>query len=93
MTLRVEPIHTFTYGGAGVHVYHANKSEGIPKHNHKYSHATMCNSGSCLVTVDEKKLIMTKNTQPVNLVAGKWHEIEALEDGTVFVNIFEDKKY
>jgi hypothetical protein len=31
---------------------------------------------------------MTKNTQPVNLVADEWHEIEALEDGTVFVNVF-----
>ena len=31
---------------------------------------------------------MTKDTQPVNLVANEWHEIEALEDGTVFVNVF-----
>jgi hypothetical protein len=35
---------------------------------------------------------MTKDTQPVNLVAGKWHEIEALEDGTVFVNVFAESK-
>ena len=37
--------------------------------------------------------MMTSNTQPVNLVAREWHEIEALEDGTVFVNIFAKGKY
>jgi hypothetical protein len=35
---------------------------------------------------------MTKDTQPVNLIAGGWHEIEALEDGTVLVNIFAKDK-
>lgn len=33
---------------------------------------------------------MTKDTQPVNLRANEWHEIEALEDGTVFVNVFAE---
>lgn len=37
--------------------------------------------------------MMTKDTQPVNLVADGWHEIEALEDGTVFVNVFAEGKY
>lgn len=36
---------------------------------------------------------MTKNTQPVNLVAGEWHEIEALEKETVFVNVLSDSIY
>jgi hypothetical protein len=27
---------------------------------------------------------------PLNLLAGEWHEIEALEDGTVFVNVFAE---
>ena len=42
---------------------------------------------------DIKELVMTKDTQPVNLVANDWHEIEALEDGTVFVNVFAEGKY
>ena len=33
-------------------------------------------------------MVMDKTTQPVNLVANEWHELEALEDGTVFVNVF-----
>ena len=86
------PVHIFTYGGAGLSIYHANKGQGLPKHIHNYPHAIICNSGSCVVRVQEKELIMTKNTQPVNLIANKWHEIEALEDNTVFVNIYAESK-
>lgn len=90
---QVVPRHTFTYDGARLNVYHANKGEGLSKHEHPYSHATMCNSGSCIIRVKGKEVIINKNTQPVNLLGGKWHEIEALEDGTVFVNIFAEGKY
>jgi quercetin dioxygenase-like cupin family protein len=85
--------HSFTYENTQINVYHANKGEGLEKHSHLYSHATMCNAGSCLITKENKSLIINKDTQPVNLVAGEWHEIEALEDGTVFVNVFAQDKY
>lgn len=91
--IALAPRHSFTYDGAQLNVYHANKGEGLPKHDHAYSHATVCHSGSCAVRVEGKELIMTKDTQPVNLSAGKWHEIEALEDNTVFVNVFAEGKY
>jgi quercetin dioxygenase-like cupin family protein len=91
--IKVSPKHIFTYDGASLYVYHANKGEGLPKHDHAYSHATVCHSGSCIVRVEGKELVMTKETQPVNLLGGKWHEIEALEDGTVFVNVFAEGKY
>lgn len=91
--IAITPRHSFTYDGAQLNVYHANKGEGLPKHEHMYSHATVCHSGSCIVRVEGKELIMTKDTQPVNLTAGKWHEIEALEDNTVFVNVFAEGKY
>ena len=91
--IAIAPRHQFTYDGAQINVYHANKGEGLPKHEHMYSHATVCHSGSCIVRVEGKELIMTKDTQPVNLSAGKWHEIEALEDNTVFVNVFAEGKY
>jgi hypothetical protein len=45
------------------------------------------------VTKEGKSLIMTKDTQPVNLTANEWHEIEALEDGTVFVNVLAEGQY
>ena len=91
--ISVSPKHDFNYDGATIRIYHANKGEGIPAHAHSYSHATFCNSGSCLVTKENKSLVVNKDTQPVNLIAGEWHEIEALEDGTVFVNVFAEGKY
>jgi len=91
--IAVNPKHTFTYDGVTLNVYHANKGQGLPKHEHLHSHATVCHSGSCAVRVENKELIMTKYTKPVNLLGGKWHEIEALEDATVFVNVFAEGKY
>jgi quercetin dioxygenase-like cupin family protein len=85
--------HDMTYGNSVVRVYHANKGEGIPAHAHEYSHATICMNGSCKLTQEDKSVITDKNSTPVNLLAGKWHEIEALEDDTVFVNVFAEGKY
>jgi quercetin dioxygenase-like cupin family protein len=88
----VLPKHNFTYDGATVRVYHANKGEGLPRHEHSYSHVTFCSAGSCEVRKQGKQLVMDKNTQPINLVAAEWHEIEALEDNTVFINVFSEGK-
>ena len=74
--------------GTTLNVYHANKGEGLPRHAHDYSHLTMCHAGSCRVSNDRRSLVMTKDTQPINLIADEYHEIEALEDGTVFINVF-----
>lgn len=92
MITAVPPRHHFTYDGAVLNIFHANKGEGIPQHSHAYAHATCCHAGSCVVRNGRRELIMTKDTQPVNLAAGEWHELEALEDGTVFVNVFAEGK-
>jgi hypothetical protein len=52
----------------------------------------MCNAGSCLISLEGRSYIITKDSQPLNLPAGEWHKIEALEDGTVFVNVFAEGK-
>lgn len=88
----VAPKHAFVYDGASINVYHANKGEGLPNHSHSYAHATMCNAGSCLVSLEGRSYTMTKDSQPLNLPASEWHNLEALEDGTVFVNIFAEGK-
>lgn len=92
MTIAVMPAHSFTYDGAVVNVYHANKGEGLPRHEHIYSHATFCTSGSCVIRKEGKEVIVKKETQPINLKAVEWHEIEALENNTVFINIFSESK-
>lgn len=93
MTQAVTPLHQVTYEKAQLNVYHANKGQGLPRHDHVYSHLTMCHAGSIILRKEGRSLTMTKDTQPVNLTANEWHEIEALEDGTVFVNVFVEGKY
>ena len=84
--------HMVTYDGAAMNVYHCDKGQGLPRHEHTFAHLTMCHAGSCIVRKEGRELVMTKDTQPVNLTAAEWHEIEALEDGTVFVNVFAEGK-
>lgn len=91
--IALAPRFAVTQGGTTLHVYHAGKGEGLPKHSHAYSHLTFCHAGSVIVRKDGRELVMSRDTQPVNLVAGEWHEIEALEDETVFVNVFAEGKY
>ena len=86
----VTPRFMVTQDGTTLNVYHADKGEGLPKHSHTFSHLTMCHAGSVKVSNELKSLVMTKDTQPVNLVANEWHEIEALDDNTVFVNVFAE---
>ena len=73
--ITISPKHTFTYDGASINVYHANKGEGLSKHEHIYSHATICHSGCCKVTLEGRSYIIDKNHKPLNLPAYEWHEI------------------
>jgi len=93
MPINISPTHQFTYDGAQLNIYLADKGEGLTKHEHNFAHATMCNSGSCLVSLEGRSYTIDKTSQPLNLPANEWHEIEALEDGTVFVNVFAEGKY
>lgn len=90
--IQAAPKHMVTYAGASLNVYHCNTGQGLPRHEHAYAHLTMCHAGSCVVRKEGRELVMTKDTQPVNLTANEWHEIEALKDGTVFVNVFAEGK-
>jgi len=87
------PTHSFVYGGARINIYHANKGEGLTKHEHSFSHATFCTSGTCWIRKENKELLVNKDTQPIDLTANEWHELEAVEDGTVFVNVFAEGSY
>ena len=86
--IRITPSHSFVYDGVMMGIYYADKGEGLPKHEHTYSHASFCTSGSVVIRKDGKEIIIDKNTQPLDLSSNEWHEIEALEDNTVFINVF-----
>lgn len=92
MTTLIAPAYTFTYDGATVNIYYANKGEGLPRHSHTYAHAIFCTSGSCVIKKEGKEVVFNKNTKPANLIGGQWHEIEALENNTVFVTVFSEHK-
>lgn len=92
MTAPINYTHSVKYDGTLLNVYHANKGQGLPKHEHLYAHLTMVHAGKLVARKEGRELVMTKDTQPVNLVANEWHELEALEDGTVFVNVFSEGK-
>ena len=92
MITAIEPIHNITYDGATLQIYHAQKGQGLPRHSHAYAHLTMCHAGSCAVRKEGIQVIIDKDSKPINLLADGWHEIEALEDGTVFVNVFAEGK-
>lgn len=79
--------------GYAVKVFHVSKGYGLPKHQHENPHLTFCTAGSCVIRKAGRELVITKNSNPVNLVANEWHEIEALEDGTVFINVYAEGKY
>jgi len=84
----IGPKHFFDYAGVSVATYHAEAGEGLPVHQHTHNHATVCHTGSCVVRVKGKEIVMEPNTKPIDLPANIPHEIEALENGTVFTNIF-----
>ena len=92
MTTPIMPKHSLTYDGATLNIFHANIGEGLPQHSHTFTHATCCHAGSIIIRKEGRELVMTKDTQPVNLTENEWHEVEALEDGTVFVNVFAQSK-
>ena len=84
----IHPKFSFDYDGTHFNTFHANAGEGLPRHDHVYTHCTQCTAGRLKVTKDGVELILTKDSQPVVLTAGEWHELEALEDGTIWNNIF-----
>ena len=92
MTQLMVATHLFEFAGCVVGIFHADKGKGLPQHQHRFDHITFCCSGSCIVRNNRRELIMTKDTQPILLVANEWHEIESLEDGTVFCNVFSESK-
>lgn len=88
MVVPITPKHSLDYGGSMLNVFHAKVGEGLEKHSHTYAHATICHSGKILIRKEGKVKTMSPEDNPINLLANEWHEIEALEDNTVFANLF-----
>ena len=92
MTKMITPTRRIKYANAEIQVFFANRGEGLPKHDHTYPHMTMCLNGSIEVRTEGWVKVLDVMSQPLNLVPNEWHEIEALESGTVFQNIFDERQ-
>ena len=88
MVKLITPKNSVEFSDTTLNIYHANVGEGLPRHEHNFNHLTICHSGSCVVRKEKGEKIINKNSVPLNLVDNEWHEIEALEDNTIFVNVF-----
>ena len=84
----IPPTYTFLYDKVRFSVYHANVGEGLPRHEHTFAHLTMCVAGQAAIRKENLYKEMDKNTTPVILKEREWHEVEALVDNTVFINVF-----
>ena len=87
MTILTGPQKLFVYKGLQVSKFLLNKGEGLPKHEHNFIHLTMCVSGSCLVRKENVEMILCPEDAAVDLPANQWHEIEALENNTIIINM------
>lgn len=87
------PRFFFTVDGCTINTFHIDKAgTGHPKHEHDYDHVTQVHAGRLLITTPNTSFEMDKNSKPVRFPAKEWHELEALEDGTVFCNVFAEGK-
>lgn len=89
----VNPTHSVLFQGMRMNTYHANTGEGLPRHEHEYPHLTICLMGSCQIRKENRQVMLTPASKPVYLLENEWHELEALEDKTVFCNVFAEGKY
>jgi quercetin dioxygenase-like cupin family protein len=87
MTNFSSPKLQFDYLGVALAVYRPEVGGGLPTHSHDVSHALFCTSGSCLVRVGDKEVTLTPESRPIVLPALIPHEIEALENDTVFITM------
>jgi hypothetical protein len=88
----IPPTYTFLYDKVRFSVYNANTGEGLSRHEHTFAHLTMCVAGQAAIRKENLYKEMGKDTTPVILKENEWHEVEALVDNTIFINVFPAKE-
>jgi quercetin dioxygenase-like cupin family protein len=68
--------------------YVCARGEGLPRHQHDVDHLTIVAAGRVVARTDERVLERGPADPPILFRANRAHEIEALEDGTVVLNVF-----
>jgi quercetin dioxygenase-like cupin family protein len=78
--------YIFNYEGVKLVHYSGNKGEGLPRHEHLFAHFVMVASGKICIRKENVYKELSSGDEPVILKENEWHEIEILEDNTVFIN-------
>jgi len=79
-----------TWAGVTATIYWLDKGEKVTRHKHPVEHTTMVIAGKTAVDVngdyiDEMTVVTPVKTLPANID----HEITALEDGTIVLNMIQ----
>ena len=74
--------------GCSFQRYAMARGEGLPRHQHDVDHLTMVAAGRIAVRTDARTVERGPADAPILFRAGRAHEIEAIEDNTVILNVF-----
>lgn len=74
--------------GCSFQRYDLARGEGLPMHQHDVDHLTVIAAGRIAVRTEARSVERGPADAPILFRAGRAHEIEALDDGTVVLNIF-----
>lgn len=80
------PTTRYVYNGVVSTIYNADVGQGLPRHEHTFAHTTVCVQGRMVVRKEGKEIELIPLDSPLLLTANEWHEVEALEPNTIFMN-------
>jgi len=83
------PKYVFRKGQTNFSYYSGDTGDGIPRHEHTFSHYVMVAHGKICIRKENLYREFIGGDEPINLRENEWHEIEILEDNTVFINFGE----
>jgi quercetin dioxygenase-like cupin family protein len=86
MTFSIAPTTRYVYSGVNSAIYMADTGQGLLRHEHTFAHTTVCIQGKMVVRKEDKEIELTPLDSPLLLTAHEWHEVEALEPNTIFMN-------
>jgi quercetin dioxygenase-like cupin family protein len=78
----------FTGLGCSFQRYVLARGEGLAMHQHDVDHLTIVAAGRIIARNDERVVERGPADAPILFRANRAHEIEAIEDGTVVLNVF-----
>lgn len=80
--------HLFEALGQSFVRYIFEKGEGLPRHQHNVDHLTIVAAGRVVARTDDRVLERGPSDAPILFRAGRSHEVFALENETVILNVF-----